>query len=55
MDKELTIKNNKNFLLVSTNKKGKSISIGSFKTSFKNVDDLVKLKKKLIDRALTHI
>ena len=45
----------KNICDLVINKKGKSISIGSFKTSFKNVDDLVKLKKKLIDRALTHI
>ena len=45
----------KNICDLKINSKGKSISIGSFKTTFKNVDDLVKLKKKLIDRALTHL
>jgi len=35
--------------------KGKFISLGEVKTSFQNVDDLVKLKKKLVDRALKFI
>lgn len=45
----------KNICDLRINSKGKSISIGSFKARFKNVDDLVKMKKKLIDRALTYI
>ena len=45
----------RNICDLKINSKGKSISIGNYKTSFKNVDDLVKLKKKLIDRALTHL
>ena len=45
----------KNICDLRINSKGKSISIGSYKTKFKNVDDLVKMKKKLIDRALTYI
>jgi len=45
----------KNICDLKINKKGKSISIGKLKTSFSNVDDLVKLKRKLIDQALIHI
>ena len=45
----------KNICDLKINSKSKSISIGGFKASFKNVDDLVKMKKKLIDRALTYI
>lgn len=45
----------KNICDLNISSKGKKISIGKFKASFENVDDLVKLRKKLIDRALTYI
>ena len=45
----------KNICDLKVSNKGKSISIGDFKSSYQNVDDLVKLKKKLIDRALKFI
>ena len=45
----------KNICDLKISNKGKSISIGDYKSTYQNVDDLVKLKKKLIDRALRFI
>jgi hypothetical protein len=45
----------KNICDLKISSKGKFISLGEVKTSFQNVDDLVKLKKKLVDRALKFI
>ena len=45
----------KNICDIKISNKGKSISIGDFKTVYQKVDDLVKLKKKLVDRALMFI
>ena len=45
----------KNICDLKISSKGKFISLGEAKTSLQNVDDLVKLKKKLVDRALKFI
>lgn len=45
----------KNICDIRVSSKGKKISIGDYNVTYENVDDLVKLKKKLIDRALNFI